>query len=213
MLLQESKTYSLCNYMTCQPEINEKMRGILLEWIAELHYKFKMFPETFYTVTMIIDKYLSKKSVKKENLQLVGTAALFIAAKYEETYQIPELEDLVHFAAKKFTKSDIIKMEADIIETLHFDLIMTTSYRFFEALSKICNMELKNFYLAQYVLELSLLNIKFLEYKPSLLASSAIYLINKIRKRTEAWSDLMMAATGYEEKDLKTCARELCYLL
>jgi hypothetical protein len=66
-----------------QGEINEKMRGILLEWIAELHYKFKMFPETLYTVTMIIDKYLSKKPVKKENLQLVGTAAFFTAAKYE----------------------------------------------------------------------------------------------------------------------------------
>lgn len=143
-----------------------------------------MFPETLYTATMIIDKYLAKKHVKKETLQLVGTAAFFIAAKYEETYQIPDLDDLVYFAAKAFSKSDIIKMEADIIETLDFDLIMTTSYKFLEPLSKICNMDMKNFYLAQYVLELSLLNIKFLKYKPSLLASSAIYLINKIRKRT-----------------------------
>ena len=49
-------------------------------------------------------------------------------------------------------------------------------------------------------MELSLLDTKFLEYKPSLLASSAIYLINKIRKRSESWPDLLMAATGYEEK-------------
>lgn len=42
-----------------------------------------MFPQTLYATTMILDKYLSKKSVKKENLQLLGTAAFFIAAKYE----------------------------------------------------------------------------------------------------------------------------------
>jgi len=82
MLQQESKNYNLTNYMELQTEINEKMRGILLEWIVELHYKFKMFPETLYTVTMIIDKYLSKRVAKKENLQLIGTAAFYIAAKY-----------------------------------------------------------------------------------------------------------------------------------
>ena len=48
-----------------QPNITEKMRGILLDWIAELHYKFKMFPQTLYATTMIIDKYCSKKIVKK----------------------------------------------------------------------------------------------------------------------------------------------------
>lgn len=157
-----------------------------------------MFPETIFVVSMILDKYLSVKAVNKENLQLLGAAAFFVAAKYEETYQIPEIDDLVHFSAKAFTKQELIKMEADILETLEFDLIMTTSYRFFEPLAKISNMDVKNYHLAQYVLELSLLDVKFLEYKPSLMASSAIYLINKIRKRSEAWSDLMMAATGYD---------------
>lgn len=61
---------------------------------------------------MILDKYLSVKAVSKESLQLLGAAAFFIAAKYEETYQIPEIDDLVHFAAKAFSKQELIKMEA-----------------------------------------------------------------------------------------------------
>jgi len=79
-------------------------------------------------------------------------------------------------------------MEADIINALDFNLIFETSYRFFEPLAKICKMEEKNFHLAQYILEMSLLNTKFLEYKPSLMASSVIYLVNKIRKINEPWS-------------------------
>lgn len=65
------------------------MRGILLDWLYDLHHKFKMFPETLYTVTMIVDRFLSQKEIAKDQLQLVGTAAFFIAAKYEETYQVP----------------------------------------------------------------------------------------------------------------------------
>ena len=63
----------------------------------------------------------------------------------------------MHFAAKAFNKHQLIQMEADIIETLEFNLIMDTSFRFFEPLAKISKMDSKNFHLAQYVLELALL--------------------------------------------------------
>jgi hypothetical protein len=52
-----------------------------------------------------------------------------------------------------------------------------------------------------------------MKYKGSLLAGSAIYLINKIKKTDEAWPDVIVAASGYEEKELRSCARELCQLL
>jgi len=80
------------------------MRGILIDWLIDLHHKFKMFPQTLFATVMIIDKYISKKGANKDNLQLIGTASLFIASKYEETYQVPEISDLVHFSANSFTK-------------------------------------------------------------------------------------------------------------
>jgi hypothetical protein len=172
-----------------------------------------MFPETLFATVMIIDQYLSKKIVKKDELQIVGSAAFFIASKYEETYQVPEVQDLVRFAGRSFTKNELIEKEAKIIEALDFDLITITSFRFFEALAKISEMDKKDFHLAQYILELSLLDTKFLQYKPSLTAASVIYLLNKIRKREEAWPDLLFAATGLEEKELKLCGRDLCSLL
>lgn len=82
MLQEEAKKYNLRDYMQEQTAITEKMRGILIDWIADLHLKFKMFPQTLYMIIMIIDKYISKKGATKENLQLIGTAAFFIAAKY-----------------------------------------------------------------------------------------------------------------------------------
>ena len=41
-----------------QNEISEKYRQYLVDWLAELHYKFKMWPETLYVTVGIIDKTL-----------------------------------------------------------------------------------------------------------------------------------------------------------
>ena len=42
------------------------MRTILLDWLLDVHLKFKMFPQTLFIVAGIIDRYLSVKSVRKE---------------------------------------------------------------------------------------------------------------------------------------------------
>jgi hypothetical protein len=81
-----------------------------------------------------------------------------------------------------------------------------------EPLVKLIHMSEKNIHLTQYILELSLLEMSFLKYKPSLLASAGIYLVNKIRRIDNIWPDLLVGLTGYEEKNVKSCAKELCLM-
>jgi transcription initiation factor TFIIIB Brf1 subunit/transcription initiation factor TFIIB len=89
---------------------------------------------------------------------------------------------LVHLSANAFTKKDILKLEADIVNELNFNLIMDNTLKFMQPFVKIIKMSYKNMHLTQYILELALLDMTFLSFKPSLLAASAIYLVNKIRK-------------------------------
>jgi hypothetical protein len=86
------------------------MRTILLDWAVDVHLKYKMFPQTLFIMACIFDKYLSIKCVKKDELQLFGAASLLVAAKYEETYQVPEIIDLINICGKIFTKRDLLKM-------------------------------------------------------------------------------------------------------
>lgn len=45
-------------YMTHQTDINEKMRSILIDWLFEVHQKFKLMPETLYlTVNLVGGRY------------------------------------------------------------------------------------------------------------------------------------------------------------
>lgn len=72
------------NYMKTQSDINEKMRGILVDWLIEVHLKFKLLPETLCLTISTIDRYLSCTDMHRSKLQLVGVTSMLIACKYEE---------------------------------------------------------------------------------------------------------------------------------
>ena len=63
------------NYMEEQSEITERMRGILIDWLIEVHYKFGFTDETLYMTVSIIDRYLSGNQITKKNLQLLGISS------------------------------------------------------------------------------------------------------------------------------------------
>ena len=93
-------------YMEDQEYINERMRSILVDWLVEVHLKFKLVPETLYLTVNLIDRYLAKTEVSRPKLQLVGVTALLIASKYEEIYP-PELRDLVYICDRAYSKLEV----------------------------------------------------------------------------------------------------------
>jgi hypothetical protein len=69
--------------MDSQPEINERMRAILIDWLVDVHTKFDLSPETLYLTINIVDRFLAVKLVPRKELQLVGISAMLTASKYE----------------------------------------------------------------------------------------------------------------------------------
>jgi len=39
------------------------MRAILIDWLVEVHLKFKLVPETLYLTVNLIDRYLERVEV------------------------------------------------------------------------------------------------------------------------------------------------------
>ncbi len=76
------------DYMKSQPDINVRMRSILVDWLIEVHRRFELMPETLYLTINILDRYLSMENVLRRELQLVGIGSLLLACKYEESYSI-----------------------------------------------------------------------------------------------------------------------------
>lgn len=81
----------------------------MVNWLVDVHLKFKLFPQTLYFVVYFMDKYLAQKNVQKSKLKLIAISCLYMTAKYEETYRVPQLKDLLNLCNYAYTKRDILE--------------------------------------------------------------------------------------------------------
>jgi len=200
------------DYMDSQVDVNPGMRGILVDWLVEVHMKYKLRPETLFLSVTILDRFLARKRIPRKKLQLAGVVSTLIAAKYEEIYP-PKITDLVYICDKAYTKDEILEMEIVVLNVLEFQLRTPTAVQFLDRFAKVNGLAEQHRHLAQYLAELTLPEVKMIRFTPSHLAAAAIYLSNKLMKQPVAWSQTMCNQTGYTEAAIKACAKELCTLL
>lgn len=68
-------------YLEKHPEITNGMHVILVDWLVEVVQDYQLRSETLHLAINYLDRFLSCTAcVKRGKLQLVGTAALLIAA-------------------------------------------------------------------------------------------------------------------------------------
>mmetsp|Transcript_4850 Transcript_4850/g.7563 ORF Transcript_4850/g.7563 Transcript_4850/m.7563 type:complete len:395 (+) Transcript_4850:152-1336(+) len=211
-LLSLEKQHSVSfNYMqTVQTDINEKMRSILIDWLVEVHLKFKLVPETLFLTVNLLDRYLSLVPVQRSKLQLVGVTAMLLASKFEEIYA-PEVRDFVYICDKAYTREEILEMEGTILSKLGFNLSVPQAHLYMSRFLKFGGVKRKEAEsLAYYFCELTLQDYAFLKYAPSVVASSAVYLALKHSTApTNTWGPLMTALTTYPEQALAHCVKEM----
>ncbi|KAJ1703066.1 hypothetical protein LUZ63_002845 [Rhynchospora breviuscula] len=193
-------------YMAMQPDINERMRAILIDWLIEVHYKFELMDETLYLTVNIIDRFLERESVPRKKLQLVGVTAMLLACKYEEV-TVPVVEDLVLISDHAYKRQEILDMEWLIVKTLQFNMSVPTPYvfmkRFLQAAQSDRQMELLTFFL----MELCLVDYNMLRYRPSLLAAAATYTAQCSLKGCKFWTKISQFHSTYSEDQLIECSR------
>lgn len=195
------------SYLARQPDINARMRGILIDWLVDVNIKFKLLPQTLFMTINVLDRFLSKEIVTRNILQLVGVAALMLVSKYEEIYP-PLIKEYMAVCDNAYTKQEILDMEARIIIALEFNLTHTSSFTFLQQLQLQMNIEPKAFAFARYILENALFDTFALKYCNLLLAAGALFLVNKIFK-AQNWKASFAQATSIDEASAKACAKDL----
>jgi len=209
----ELKNRPSATYMNIiQSDVNDKMRTILIDWLVDVHLKFKLQSETLFLAVEIVDRFLDKRLVSRHKLQLVGVVAMLLAAKYEEIFP-PEVKDFIYIAANTYTRDDILRMERLMFQTLDFNLTIPTLQVFLKRGLQVNESDSRTCQLAQYLAELSLLDYKMLSYLPSLIAASCIYSANQILMIKDTWGRTLEHYSSYKASDLERCTRDLFQLI
>jgi len=187
--------------------VNGKMRGVLIDWLVEVHTQFKLLQETLYMTVYIIDKYLQSEGLttSRNKLQLVGVSAMFIASKVEEMYA-PEINDFVYITDNAYTAGEIRQMELKMLNTLNFNMSRPLPLHFLRRNSKAGDVDVLQHTVAKYLVEISLLEYELAHYPPSLMAAASLFLSLRILEPNATiatvWTPTLQHYSTYNTREL-----------
>ncbi|KAG0337683.1 G2/mitotic-specific cyclin [Podila humilis] len=203
MLEQERATQPVPDYMDTQRELAWEMRAVLVDWLAEVHQKFKLLPETLFLCVNILDRFLSERGVSFLKLQLVGITCLFIASKYEEIIA-PSVVNFVYMSDGASTEAEILNAEKYILTVLQFQLSYPSPLNFLRRISKGDNYDLHTRTLAKYLMEIPLLDYRLLCFPPSHTAAASMCLARIMMGHFD-WDENLVHYSGYHYDDIELC--------
>ena len=211
---KEMKFSPRIGYMEMQTDINEQMRAILIDWLVEVHYRFRLKSETLFQTVWIIDTYLSLVQITRAKLQLLGIASLLISCKSQEIYY-PQLNEFIDITDGAYVKNELIEMEKKVLKMLNFNIVAPTANDFYNIITKAFGFDQKQFYLGKYFLESSLIDYRMIKYSSSVIGVSCAYIVMKffgidnykILYKNEVVNEIC------PQKVIKEAARDICFLV
>ena len=199
----EQRMLPLGTYLTTQKHLKPKMRLILVDWLVEMHLKFRLLPELLFLAINIMDRFMLVEVVQVDKLQLLATGLLFIAAKYEEVF-LPSVKNYAYFTDGLYTEQEILDAEKYILKVLRFDLNYPNPMNFLRRISKADDYDVQLRTLGKYLLEVTVVDHRFIGFKPSLCCAAAMYLARLILGKNPVWNgNLIHYLGGYRVADLR----------
>lgn len=193
------------------PNLQPRMRAILVDWLNEVCEVYKLHRETLYLAIDYVDRYLTKVTdVQKSRLQLVGVTALFVASKTEEIYP-PKLSEFSFITDGACSEQEILKQELIILQVLQWKMTPVTPISWINVLLQTISVdsaeEKEQFLYPQYngdvfvqiarVIDLCIMNEGSLRFSYLVIATSAL---------AHLTSELVaLRASGLRSLDIMPC--------
>lgn len=176
-----------------QTEIQWYMRPYLLDFLLEAHHAFGLLPETLHLAVNLLDRYCSKRVVYKRHYQLVGCAALLIAAKYgDRKERVPTIRELKSMCCSLYDDDMFTQMEWHVLQTLNWMVGHPTVSSFLQMAMADVSFDPEVEHMSCYILELALYHKDFIPLRPSMMARCSLALARCILDRPQppygSWS-------------------------
>jgi hypothetical protein len=179
MLAEERKVKKIDYCASLQTELKPHMRKIVVDWMLEVCQDQQCQSQVFYLALNYMDRFLSKKCIKKTHFQLLSTVCIFLSSKMCECVPIAA-EKLLMYTDNSVTLDELLQWEMMVLATLHWELSPVTALSFLEHLqNQACVRKVaKDFGTVQqhadHLLSIMVSEYQYLLIQPSLLAAAAL---------------------------------------
>ena len=155
------------------------MRTVAVDWLVLIHHKiFKFKENTFFLAIQLFDRYLSDMILSVEKTELLLLTSFTLASKHEEVEYV-NMQETLQLAQNKFTKTQVINMEYEILKQIKFEVLAPTMCDFFEIYAFLIDLNNDKLFQGFYILNIILVDFHMLEYPNCILALAVTKLINE----------------------------------
>lgn len=145
-----------------QQSISLSYHTVMVNWIVNMCSRHNQCQETMFMAVSILDRFLTRQKLVRNQATLACGAALWIASKFEEVYEVLDVHEILAKVSGGFFLKHILVMERRILHTLEFNLCVPTVFTFLRDKSEVTHD------LARRCLTLWSLR----KYKPSVIAEA-----------------------------------------
>ena len=203
-------------------------RRYLVDWMSDVGEQFRLHNTTVHVSILYLDKIFRNATIPRSQWQLLATACITLAAKYEEAEEhcphIPELLRVTKLSSAGYTSLSFRDGELEVLRILGWRLRAVPSLRVvgFFLQKGVCFEDdlwqqrglipkipkyLKKY--AEFFCNLTLQEYSFQQYLPTMLAS-AIILASRVSLQLEPrWRPELVTLTGYDEEQLHPIYRHV----
>ncbi|GAB5361005.1 hypothetical protein AAMO2058_000677100 [Amorphochlora amoebiformis] len=192
------------------PDLNPGMLHKLFKWILDLALDYRMTLQTVFSSCSIVYRVLSKMSVARKHLQLVGMIGFLLGAKVHER-QPPLVPECHEVCAKLYSTEEIQRTEIVVAKNLQWSLNSPNVYTVLMHIlqSPRFNVHEECHCLAVFLTELTLTDWQMAGLVPTKVAISIACLAQYAYKRPYFQTVIM---SGYNRSHLVDAARRMDHL-
>ncbi|XP_026071385.1 cyclin-F-like [Carassius auratus] len=183
-------------------------RYILVDWLVEVTTMKDFSSQVLHVTIGCVDRYLSRRSVPKAQLQLLGIACMVISTRYISR-EILTIREAVWLTDNTYQYEDLVRMMGEVISVLDGKIRTPTVLDYGEVLQSLMPVERRTSHLFSYISELSLLCSPLTVPGPSRLASAILLLTRALHNYVPVWPVQLEENTGFSKHDLVSCALSL----
>ncbi|KAI8821913.1 cyclin-like protein, partial [Chytriomyces cf. hyalinus JEL632] len=167
-----------------QGKMRNDIRPTLVNWCSSLSQEFQFNTETIFLSVNFLDRYLSStKVVRIQQLYLLASSCVYLAAKFGEELKEPCISDVSALSMFGSSIKDVKRMEAKVLKELKWELTPVSPQSILsELLSSIGELfptvlkdKITNE--CEVFFSLALTDMSMLRFQPAMLVFSALSLV------------------------------------
>lgn len=199
-------------------------RRYLVDWMSDVGEQCRLHNSTVHVSILFLDKIFRNNDIPRSHWQLIATACISVASKYEEAEEhcppIPDLLQLTRLSAAGHTSLSFRDGEVEVLKYLGWRLRASPPIHFIgyflskgaifqddtwqnRSLIEKIPKYIKKY--SDFFCNLTLQEYAFQQYLPSELGA-AILLASRVALQLEPrWRPELTRLTGYEESEIINC--------